>query len=271
MINWQATALNTAPDSENQIHSDELAKEYGFKGGLVPGVTVSAYLLHPVIESSGIAWLERGYANCKITSPLYDGETFDVLSEVFQEGRINTFLQNQDGKIVANAETKILEKPLSKEPKYKGDLLVQDDYQTPIASLKVWEQLKKEGCKAFKFHWGGKNPLIYLSNEKLLPEILQPKKGGYANLCFLLGCSNWILAGNAFMNPWIHLQTKSQNFRPVSFETTLVAEMSVKDFYEKKEHEFIEVDVNLFDDKSKECCMSINLLAIFKLRDGEMK
>ena len=51
MNSWQATALNTAPDSENQIHSDELAKEYGFKGGLVPGVTVSAYLLHPVIES----------------------------------------------------------------------------------------------------------------------------------------------------------------------------------------------------------------------------
>ena len=26
MNSWQATALNTAPDSENQIHSDELAK-----------------------------------------------------------------------------------------------------------------------------------------------------------------------------------------------------------------------------------------------------
>ena len=38
MKSWQATALNTAPDSENEIHSDKLAKEYGFKGGLVPGV-----------------------------------------------------------------------------------------------------------------------------------------------------------------------------------------------------------------------------------------
>ena len=51
MNSWKASALNTAPDSENQIHSDDLAKRYGFKGGLVPGVTVSAYLLHPVIES----------------------------------------------------------------------------------------------------------------------------------------------------------------------------------------------------------------------------
>ena len=41
-----ATALNTAPDSENEIYSDKPAKEYGFKGAC-SRVTVSAYLLHP--------------------------------------------------------------------------------------------------------------------------------------------------------------------------------------------------------------------------------
>lgn len=262
---WKAYALNTAPDSENQIHSDDLAKRYGFKGGLVPGVTVSAYLLHPVIESSGMAWLEKGYANCKITSPLYDGENFEVISEILREGQTNTFLKNEDGKIIANAESKILENIPSK-PKYRGDLLIQEEFKAPIASFAEWKKLKKEGCKAFKFHWGGDNPLIYLSDEKKLPLILQPSKSGHANLSFLLGCANWILAGNAFMNPWVHLQTKSQNYKAVSLETTLIAEMSVIDFYEKKGHEFIEVEVNLFEEKSKQCCMSINQLAIFKLR-----
>ena len=95
---------------------------------------------------------------------------------------------------------------------------------------------------------------------------MQPSKSGHANLCFLLGCANWILAGNAFMNPWVHLETKSQNYKAVSLETALIAEMSVIDFYEKKGHEFIEVEVNLFEEKSKQCCMSINQLAIFKLR-----
>lgn len=262
---WKAYALNTAPDSENQIHSDDLAKRYGFKGGLVPGVTVSAYLLHPVIESSGMAWLEKGYANCKITSPLYDGENFEVISEILREGQTNTFLKNEDGKIIANAESKILENMPSK-PKYRGDLLIQEEFKAPIASFAEWKKLKKEGCKAFKFHWGGDNPLIYLSDEKKLPLILQPSKSGHANLSFLLGCANWILAGNAFMNPWVHLETKSQNYKAVSIETTLIAEMSVIDFYEKKGHEFIEVEVNLFEEKSKQCCMSINQLAIFKLR-----
>ena len=265
MNNWQAKALNTAPDSENQIHSDELAKKYGFKGGLVPGVTISAYLIHPIIESLGRSWLERGYANCKITSPLYDGETFEVLSEDFGEGQINTFLKNQEGKIIANAETKLLQDSIP-GPDYRGDSFAEENHLAPVASLEIWEKLKKEGCKAFKFYWGGDKPLLYLSDEKKLPKLLQPKDIGYANLCFLLGCSNWTLAGNAFMNPWVHLQTKSQNYRPVQMDTTLITEMSVKDFYERKGHEFIEVDVNLFEDKSLQCCMSINLLAIFKLR-----
>ncbi len=264
MNSWKASALNTAPDSENQIHSDDLAKQYGFKGGLVPGVTVSAYLLHPVIESLGMTWLEKGYAYCKITSPLYDGENFEVISESSREGHTNTFLKNQDGIIIANAESKILN--ISSKPKYRGDLLIQKDFKAPVASLDEWKRLKKEGCKAFKFHWGGDNPLIYLSDEKKLPLILQPSKSGHANLSFLLGCANWILAGNAFMNPWIHLQTKSQNYKTVSLETTLIAEMSVIDFYEKKGHEFIEVEVNLFEEKSKQCCMSIKQLAIFRLR-----
>ena len=66
---WSAKALNTAPDSDNQIHGDEMAKEFGFKGGLVPGVTVSAYLLHPIIEKWGLDWLEKGWASAHCLMP----------------------------------------------------------------------------------------------------------------------------------------------------------------------------------------------------------
>ena len=44
---YEGVAWNPVPDSENRIHSDEGARQYGFRGGLVPGVTVSAYLIHP--------------------------------------------------------------------------------------------------------------------------------------------------------------------------------------------------------------------------------
>jgi len=265
MKTWAAEALNTAPDSKNEIHGDKLAKEFGFKGGLVPGVTISAYLLHPVIEKWGIEWLNNGFAKCMITSPLYDKEKFEVISEEVSEEKILTTLYKSDQTISANAEA-ALSKNSIKPPKLRGDTIVSQDYVGPQATKDIWEKLKKEGCFSFRYLWGGENPLIYLRDLNQLPDLLNPKKDGFANLCFLLGCSNWILASNAYMNPWIHLQTKSHNFRAVPMGTSLIAEMQVKDCYDKKGHEFIDVDVNLFDERDEECIMMINLLAIYKVR-----
>ena len=109
MNTWSATALNTAPDSENRIHSDELAKEYGFEGGLVPGVTISAYLVHPMVERWGKDWLDNGYANCRIVSPLYDEELFEVQTDQINTTRANTTLVRGNGTVSAHAEMALTE------------------------------------------------------------------------------------------------------------------------------------------------------------------
>ena len=262
---WESIAFNTAPDSENQIHGDELAIEYGFEGGLVPGVTISAYLVHPIVEKWGKDWLENGFANCRINSPLYDKELFIVKSEFLQNAKANTTLVRNNGIVSANAEVSIVKDKVI-PPILRGDTLADSDYNPPRAQKRHWQNLKSQGCLAFRFRWGGKEPLIYSRDADNLPSLLQPNKGGYANLAFLLGCSNWALAGNAYMNPWVHLQTISQNYKAVQIETDLIAEMEIINIFEKKGHEFVNVQVNLFDEEDEKCVMSINLIAIYKLR-----
>ena len=262
---WESIAFNTAPDSENQIHGDELAMEYGFEGGLVPGVTISAYLVHPIVEKWGKDWLENGFANCRITSPLYDKELFIVKSEFLPNAKANTTLVRNNGIVSANAEVSIV-KDKAIPPILRGDTLADSDYNPPRAQKRHWQNLKSQGCLAFRFRWGGMEPLIYSRDADNLPSLLQPNKGGYANLAFLLGCSNWALAGNAYMNPWVHLQTISQNYKAVQIETDLIAEMEIINIFEKKGHEFVNVQVNLFDEEDEKCVMSINLIAIYKLR-----
>ena len=68
------------------------------------------------------------------------------------------------------------------------------------------------------------------------------------------------------MNPWVHLQTISQNYRAVGRNSSLIAQMEINKNYEKKGHEFIDVFVNLFDQRDEMCVMTINLTAIYKLR-----
>ena len=75
-------ARNTSSTSENKIHDDEIARKFGFRGALVPGVTVYAYLTHPLVEAFGAAWLERGTASVRFTKPIHDGEEVRVTGTV---------------------------------------------------------------------------------------------------------------------------------------------------------------------------------------------
>ena len=58
---WSGIAYNQATASDNRIHSDEVARQYGFHGGLVPGVTVYAYLVQPAVEEI------EGSPSCRYT------------------------------------------------------------------------------------------------------------------------------------------------------------------------------------------------------------
>ncbi|HEX8090436.1 MAG TPA: hypothetical protein VF762_16375, partial [Blastocatellia bacterium] len=71
---YRVRARNTSATSENKIHDDETAARYGFRGGLVPGVTVYAYMTVPLVAQFSDAWLERGSMQVKFHQPFYEGE-----------------------------------------------------------------------------------------------------------------------------------------------------------------------------------------------------
>ena len=71
---YRVTAFNASKESENKIHDDAVARQFGFRGGLVPGVDVYAYMTHLPISRWGRAWLERGSAECRFLKPVYDGD-----------------------------------------------------------------------------------------------------------------------------------------------------------------------------------------------------
>lgn len=67
-------AHNTASASENGIHDDEEARRLGLRGGLVPGVTLYAYLTQMLVPALGVPWLRRGTAAIRFRRPVYEGE-----------------------------------------------------------------------------------------------------------------------------------------------------------------------------------------------------
>ena len=140
------------------------------------------------------------------------------------------------------------------------------DVETHPATPERWAQLKRDGCVAFRYPWRAKgNMAAYIRDRDQMPALHQGDQA-LANMSYLLGASNWILAGNAAMNPWVHLETRSQNYRAVPVDTSIISEMTVLDWFEKKGHRFIDVDVALYDERDDGCLMTINLRAIYQLR-----
>jgi acyl dehydratase len=83
-IGCEVLAYNQSTESENKIHDDTVAKQHGFRGGLVPGVTVYAYIVQPAVVAWGMDWLSRGAANVVFRKPVYDGDRVRV--EVKNDG-----------------------------------------------------------------------------------------------------------------------------------------------------------------------------------------
>src|SRR5690349_4317403 len=75
---YRVAAYNTAKASENKIHDDATAKRFGFRGGLVGGVHVYAYMTHLPVQRWGRAWLERGTGEARFGKPVYEGDIAEI-------------------------------------------------------------------------------------------------------------------------------------------------------------------------------------------------
>ena len=103
---YRVRARNTSLDSENKIHDDDVAASYGFRGALVPGITVYAYMTVPLVQRFGLDWLESGWIQVKFHQPFDAGEEVIVNASVYAETdpvRVSLTAGRSDGTACATA------------------------------------------------------------------------------------------------------------------------------------------------------------------------
>jgi len=65
------STVNTAANSKGSIHDDEKAREMGYAGGFVPGVTVLGYMTRLMSDAYGADWLTTGTFFGRLRLPTY--------------------------------------------------------------------------------------------------------------------------------------------------------------------------------------------------------
>ena len=230
---YRVEAFNTAKASENKMHDDSVARKFGFSGGLVPGVDVLAYMVHPAVATWGRAFLERGLIEARFTKPVYDGETVVVTAEAAGEGLA---LQVEGGDVRATGTASLT----SDLPR-----LTLADYPE-IEPVAIRAPVNAGSYELAK--WLGSAPRCWPQDAaaEYLEEVREADpiyaREGLMHPGVLQRVMNKVLVDNAILGPWIHVGSRMQLLAAASVDDELVARARVTGNYEKKGHRFVELD-----------------------------
>jgi hypothetical protein len=214
---FRVRAHNTAPDSENKIHDDRVAAAYGFRGGLVPGVTVYGYMVPAIVEQLGRDWLARGSANFRLVAPCYEGETVvtrcngSAISAEREDGSLYA-----SGTVSMNGDTPAVGTPLPYTPPPPD--------QRPAAS---------PGTVVPGRPLGSIRRTVETANEIEVPECL-------------LHWANQILMANFVMSTWIHAGSHVRHHRLPAHGEELEIRGTIQECFERKGRRFAVACLSFF-------------------------
>jgi acyl dehydratase len=264
-LEYRITARNTSKQSENLIHDDATARRYGFGGGLVPGVTVYAYLTHPLVAEFGAAWLDRGTATVRFVKPIFDGDEVVISGSVTERSATGTTVslvarggRGDECAVMSAAIPAGLPTPVNLAPYREGPLPVE----RPLASREHFLATTDLGTPVTVYD--GTRAAEYLAK---VDDPLAIYRGPDARLhpAAYLEQSNRALSGNVRVGPWIHAASAIRHLGPARVGDTLRTLGRVRSLYEKKGREFVELDLVLVTGERPHPVAHVLHTAIYRL------
>lgn len=235
-------AHNEAIESENKIHDDAVARQYGFAGGLVPGVTVYAYMTHPAADALGPAWLERGTMAARFLKPFYEGQRVTVRTTVTAADDGVTLAieaSNDAGEVCATGTATLPAKaPVLPDPQAYG--VSELPHPRPPASPEAFERTVL-GTLHERFA-GAETQAPYTA---LIQDGLDLYRGAEApaHPGWLIRFANTALSANVRLGPWIHVSSDTRHLSLLRAGEDLEVRSKVVSHWERKGHRFVELDV----------------------------
>jgi hypothetical protein len=261
---YTVLAHNTSADSENKIHDDAVAAEYGFKGGLVPGVAVYAYMTVPAIERWGIEWLERGSMSVRFQRPFYEGDRVTIRPS-FGSDSMTLTAERDDGVVAATANAALLNASLK-----PSDDLLAGYADLPLPSDESRLPADREYLKP-GLNLGTLKQALDLARDqpRLLDKISEPLpiyrgSEAVAHPYVLLALANRVLMENVKLGPWIHTQSDLMNWSVARDGDEISVRGRIEKCFEARDHEFVVLDLLLSG--GDRIVQQVHHTAIFKVR-----
>lgn len=261
-LRYSVEAYNAASLSENKIHEDTVARRFGFRGGLVPGVDVYGYMSHLPALRWGRAWLERGTAECRFLKPVYDGDIAAVSAE---ETALGLDLRlDSHGELCATGTAGLPPAPAAIPADFAE---APRPPAPPVIRPPAGEATLAPGA------WLAMAPIAMTPQHaaEALADLRESlplyAAEGLVHPAVVLRAGNWVLRDNVTLGPWMHVGSRIQHFAALRVGDELSARGRVTANYEKKGHRFVECDVLVYANGSTPVAR-IAHIAIYRPREA---
>lgn len=229
-LTYQVTAQNFSQDHENQIHSDEVAQRYGFKGALVPGVAVFGHLTHPLVEKFGEQWLAHSSSEVRFFKPAYHG---DLLTITCEEDDAGFHLQcvNAASELLAELHSSMPDRLPDPEPEETFSGPTKDPERIPIS----WETV--EPHQTFQpWHWQITEERNRVAAMQISDELPIYRNRAHPHL--LLSEVNAALTKEYVMPAWLHVGSTIRLRKLLKVPDVIRSQTVVLEKWRRKGHEF---------------------------------
>lgn len=240
-LRYEVEAFNTASLSDNKIHDDAVARRFGFRGGLVPGVDVYGYMTHLPVMRWGRAWLEHGHAECRFLKPVYDGDIAAVSAE--ETAQSLDLRVDSHGELCAAGRAALPNAPLPAP---------EDFAAAPLPPAPPPTRPPADELTLASGTWLAMNPLR-VTAEYAAENLRDLRESapiyaaeGLVHPAIVLRTGNWVLKDNVTLGPWMHVGSRVQHYAAARVGDELSAHARVTDNYEKKGHLFVDCDVLVY-------------------------
>ena len=230
-------AVNRATDHPNLVHNDEYARSHGFRGGLVPGVDVYAYMTRAAVEHLGREWIERGEGEVRFLRPVYDGDALDIDATGDESdaltitascaGEVRALLTARRGPRPESDQNHIREAPIF-EPKLKA---VRKSFPEGLVLGSLAVKLTESDCVTQLAEVG--EELDFYRLERLVHP-------GH-----LLRFADQALSANVDLPPWMHVGSFVHHHALVHWDESISVRARVMGTFVRKRNQFVQLEVEM--------------------------
>jgi len=240
-----------SPTIRNAIHSTEGAKEYGYQGALVGGVTVFGWATPLILEQIGREWLDEGWAELGFRRPTYPGEELTIAVAREQDawslriagadgndrmvGNLGLGLAPWLDEVLVNTPFRPAEPPLEDYPRLEPEVAPVGRQIAPLG-FTVTEEEAHEYARTKQ---RTDDPLFVGPNARLHPGWVAGRPPGVLHHSYNYG-------------PAIHTRSHLQIFAPAHAGQNFVTTGTFRESYERKGHQYGAYDLTTYSEDGVE-------------------